>query len=95
MQVRLVDDNHVPVPLSEVGELALRGPNVSIGYWAGPGLIEDAPEDGWFYTGDLMRQDENGNLWFVSRKKHLIIRGGSNISPIDVEQVLASPPCSP
>lgn len=92
MQVRLVDDNHVPVPLSEVGELALRGPNVSIGYWAGPGLIEDAPEDGWFYTGDLMRQDENGNLWFVSRKKHLIIRGGSNISPIEVEQVLASHP---
>jgi long-chain acyl-CoA synthetase len=92
MQVRLVDDHHVPVPPSEVGELVLRGPNVSIGYWAGPGVIEDAPEDGWFHTGDLMRQDKNGDLWFVSRKKHLIIRGGSNISPIEVEQVLVSHP---
>jgi acyl-CoA synthetase (AMP-forming)/AMP-acid ligase II len=55
-------------------------------------LIEDAPEDGWFYTGDLMRQDDQGNLWFVSRKKHLIIRGASNISPIEVEQVLISHP---
>ena len=91
-QIRLVDDSHVPVPTGEVGEMALRGPNVTIGYWAGPGLIEDAPEDGWFYTGDLMRQDEQGNLWFVSRKKHLIIRGGSNISPIEVEQVLIGHP---
>jgi len=55
-------------------------------------LLEDATKDGWFYTGDLMRQDEKGNLWFVSRKKHLIIRGGSNISPIEVEQVLTSHP---
>jgi acyl-CoA synthetase (AMP-forming)/AMP-acid ligase II len=91
-QIRLVDDSHVPVPTGEVGEMALRGPNVTIGYWAGPGLIEDAPEDGWFYTGDLMRQDDQGNLWFVSRKKHLIIRGASNISPIEVEQVLISHP---
>ena len=61
-QVRLVNDKHVPVPPGEVGELVLRGPNVTIGYWAGPGLIEDAPKDGWFYTGDLMRQDDQGNL---------------------------------
>jgi acyl-CoA synthetase (AMP-forming)/AMP-acid ligase II len=91
-QVRLVNDKHVPVPPGEVGELVLRGPNVTIGYWAGPGLIEDAPKDGWFYTGDLMRQDDQGNLWFVSRKKHLIIRGGSNISPVEVEQALISHP---
>jgi acyl-CoA synthetase (AMP-forming)/AMP-acid ligase II len=91
-QVRLVNDNHVRVAPGEVGELVLRGPNVTIGYWAGPGLIEDAPKDGWFYTGDLMRQDDQGNLWFVSRKKHLIIRGGSNISPVEVEQALISHP---
>jgi len=91
-QVRLVDDNDVPVPPGEVGELALRGPHVTIGYWAGPGMVEDAPEAGWFHTGDLLRQDEKGNLWFVSRKKHLIIRGGSNISPIEVEQVLITHP---
>jgi long-chain acyl-CoA synthetase len=91
-EVRLVDDGRVPVPVGELGEMILRGPNVSIGYWAGPGLIEGAPEDGWFYTGDLMRQDGKGNLWFVSRKKYLIIRGGSNISPVEVEQVLTSHP---
>src|SRR5277367_4632877 len=56
-EVRLVDDGRVPVPVGEVGEMILRAPNVSIGYWAGAGLIEGAPEDGWFYTGDVMRQD--------------------------------------
>jgi long-chain acyl-CoA synthetase len=90
--VRLVDDNDVPVAVGELGELLVRGPHVSIGYWAGPGLIQDAPVDGWFHTGDLMRQDEKGNLWFISRKKHLIIRGGSNISPIEVERVLLTHP---
>jgi acyl-CoA synthetase (AMP-forming)/AMP-acid ligase II len=91
-QVRLVDDKHVPVPRGEVGELVVRGPHVTIGYWAGPGRIKDAPMKGWFHTGDLMRQDEKGDLWFVSRKKHLIIRGGSNISPIEVERVLTAHP---
>jgi long-chain acyl-CoA synthetase len=91
-QVRLVDDNHVPVPRGEVGELVVRGPHVTIGYWAGPGQIKDAPKEGWFHTGDLMRQDEKGDLWFVSRKKHLIIRGGSNISPVEIERVLMAHP---
>ena len=70
----------------------MRSLNISPGYWAGPGLVEGAPKDGWYHTGDLMRQDEKGNLWFVSRKKYLIIRGGSNISPVEVEQVLISHP---
>jgi acyl-CoA synthetase (AMP-forming)/AMP-acid ligase II len=87
-QVRLVDDHRALVARGEVGELAVRGPHVTIGYWAGPGQITDAPQGGWFYTGDLMRQDEKGNLWFVSRKKHLIIRGGSNIAPVEIERVL-------
>jgi long-chain acyl-CoA synthetase len=91
-QVRLVDDSGVQVPRGKVGELVLRGPNVTIGYWAGPDLIENALKDGWFHTGDLMRQDEKGDLWFVSRKKDLIIRGGSNISPVEVERALTSHP---
>jgi long-chain acyl-CoA synthetase len=91
-EARLVDENAVPVPQGEVGELTVRGPNVTIGYWAGPGQIKDARKQGWFYTGDLMRQDNQGNLWFVSRKKHLIIRGGSNISPVEVECVLMAHP---
>lgn len=91
-QVRLVDNNHVLVARGEVGELVVRGPHVTVGYWACPGQIKDAPKEGWFHTGDLMRQDENGDLWFVSRKKHLIIRGGSNISPVEIERVLMAHP---
>jgi long-chain acyl-CoA synthetase len=91
-EVRLVDDNDLLVPRGEVGELLVRGPHVTIGYWAGPGQIKNPPKEGWFHTGDLMRQDEKGDLWFVSRKKHLIIRGGSNISPVEVERVLMAHP---
>lgn len=91
-EIRLVDNQQAPVATGEIGELLLHSPNLSIGYWAGPGLVEGAPKDGWYHTGDLMRQDEKDNLWFVSRKKYLIIRGGSNISPVEVEQVLISHP---
>jgi long-chain acyl-CoA synthetase/feruloyl-CoA synthase len=91
-EVRLIDDSGAPVPGAGIGELVLRGPNVTIGYWAGPGVIEDAPKDGWFRTGDLMRQGDNDHLWFVSRKKDLIIRGGLNISPTEIERVLTAHP---
>jgi acyl-CoA synthetase (AMP-forming)/AMP-acid ligase II len=91
-QVRLVDDAGAKVSAGETGELLVRGPNVSIGYWGGPGVIEGGPKDGWYQTGDLMRQDESGDLWFMGRKKDVIIRGGSNISPVEVEAVLAGHP---
>lgn len=91
-EVRLIDDSGAPVPRSEVGELALRGPNVTIGYWAGPGLMEDTLKDGWFHTGDLMRQGDTDDLWFVARKKDIIIRGGVNISPSEIERVLTAHP---
>jgi long-chain acyl-CoA synthetase len=92
-ETRVADDAGAPVPAGEVGELLVRGPHVCIGYWAGPDAIESAvADDGWYRTGDLMRQDEKGNLWFVSRKKDLIVRGGSNISPVEVERVLAVHP---
>jgi long-chain acyl-CoA synthetase len=92
MQVRLVDDRGAPVPRGEVGELLVRGPSVTVGYWTGPGRIDDPKSDGWFPTGDLMRQGEDDDLWFVARKKDLIIRGGSNISPVEVERVLLAHP---
>jgi long-chain acyl-CoA synthetase len=87
----LVDDKGRPAPRGEVGELLVRGPSVSVGYWSGPGRVS-APADGWFHTGDLMTEGEEAELWFVSRKKDLIIRGGSNISPIEVERVLMAHP---
>jgi long-chain acyl-CoA synthetase len=91
-QTRLLDVNGALVPRGEIGELWVHGPNVTVGYWAGPGRIEKATRDGWFPTGDLMRQGEGDDLWFVSRKKDLIIRGGSNISPAEVERVLKNHP---
>jgi long-chain acyl-CoA synthetase len=94
-QVRLVDDHGAAVTLGEVGELAVRGPNVSIGYWAGPGVIEGATANSWYRTGDLMRQDAKGNLWFVSRKKDLIVRGESDISQVEVERILVQTGVSP
>jgi acyl-CoA synthetase (AMP-forming)/AMP-acid ligase II len=90
-QFRLVDEKGEPALRGDVGELVVRGPSVTVGYWSGPGRI-DPPSDGWFHTGDLMREGEEDELWFVSRKKDLIIRGGSNISPIEVEHVLMAHP---
>jgi acyl-CoA synthetase (AMP-forming)/AMP-acid ligase II len=91
-QIRLVDGDGIPVQRGEVGELLIRAANVTIGYWNGPGRIDDATHDGWFPTGDLMRRGEGVDLWFVSRKKELIVRGGSKISPIEVENVLRAHP---
>jgi len=87
-----VDDRGAPVPRGEAGELLLRSASLSAGYWEGPDRVEPATADGWFHTGDIMRQGEEDELWFVSRKKDLIIRGGSNISPDEVETVLRSQP---
>ena len=91
-QIRLVDDEGRDVPRGEVGEFLVRGAYVTVGYWVGPDRIDDATRDGWFHSGDLMRQGEGDELWFVGRKKDIIIRGGSNISPIEVERVLLSHP---
>jgi long-chain acyl-CoA synthetase len=91
-QIRLVDDEGRDVPRGEVGEFLVRGPNVTVGYWAGPDRIDDATCDGWYRSGDLMRRGDGDELWFVGRKKDIIIRGGSNISPLEVERVLLSHP---
>jgi acyl-CoA synthetase (AMP-forming)/AMP-acid ligase II len=90
-QFRLVDSTGESAPRGEVGELLVRGPSVAAGYWLAPDQVS-APSDGWFHTGDLMREGEEHEFWFVSRKKDLIIRGGSNISPIEVERVLVAHP---
>jgi acyl-CoA synthetase (AMP-forming)/AMP-acid ligase II len=91
-QIRLVDDAGRDVPRGEVGEFLVRGPYVTVGYWVGPNRIDAATRDGWFHSGDLMRQGEGDELWFMGRKKDIIIRGGSNISPVEVERVLLSHP---
>jgi long-chain acyl-CoA synthetase len=89
-QIRLVDENGVDVADGEIGELLIRGANVFAGYWNDPQATEESMKGGWYHTGDLMRLGEKDELWFVSRKKDIIIRGGTNISPVEVEQALVA-----
>ena len=88
LQTRIVDENDREVPTGEVGELVLRGPNVFVGYWGLPDATAEAFRGGWFHTGDLGRVDDEGFITLVDRKKDMIISGGENVYPIEVEQVL-------
>ncbi len=87
-RVRLVDDRGADVGHGETGELLIAGPNVFVGYWNDPDATAQSLKAGWYYTGDLMRRGDGDELWFVSRKKDIIIRGGTNISPVEVEEAL-------
>ena len=92
VEVQIVDENDRPVPVGEVGEIIARGPNVMKGYYNMPGATQATLRDGWLYTGDMGRFDEDGYLYIVERKKDLIIRGGFNVYPHDVEEALNSHP---
>ena len=92
VQMRLVDDSGVLVPAGEVGEVAIRGHNVMKGYWANPEATAAAIPDGWFRSGDLARVDEDGYFFIVNRKKELIIRGGYNVYPREIEEALYEHP---
>jgi fatty-acyl-CoA synthase len=74
------------------GEILVRGPNVMAGYWRDPAGTAAALREGWFATGDVGGVDPEGRFWFTDRLKHLIISGGENISPAEVERVLATAP---
>jgi long-chain acyl-CoA synthetase len=87
-EIRLVDDNGLDVAHGEIGELLIRGKNVFVGYWNDPAATAQSLKDGWYHTGDLMRRGKDDEIWFVSRKKDIIIRGGINISPTEVEEAL-------
>ena len=88
VQMRIVDDNDHDVAPGEVGELLVRGPNVFLGYWNRPEASAEALRDGWFHTGDLACQDDEGFYYIVDRKKDMLISGGENVYPTEVEQVL-------
>jgi long-chain acyl-CoA synthetase len=89
-QIRLIDENGADVADGEVGELLIRGANVFEGYWNDPRATAESLRAGWYHTGDMMRRGEGDELWFVSRKKDIIIRGGTNISPAEVERALVA-----
>jgi fatty-acyl-CoA synthase len=88
LEIRIVDDKGNELPQGKVGELIIRGPNVMLGYWRDPKSTRETLRDGWLYTGDLAKKDEEGFIYIVDRKKDMIISGGENIYPAEVEMVL-------
>jgi acyl-CoA synthetase (AMP-forming)/AMP-acid ligase II len=91
-EMRIVDDEGVEVPAGEVGEIAGYGPVTMPGYYKRPDLTAEAIKDGWLHTGDLGYVDEDGFLYLVDRKKDLIISGGVNVYPRDIEEVIVQHP---
>jgi long-chain acyl-CoA synthetase len=92
VEMRVVGLDGGGLPPGEVGEIAIRGHNVMKGYWGRPEATAEAIPDGWFRTGDLARVDEDGYFFIVDRKKELIIRGGYNVYPREIEEVLYEHP---
>ena len=89
---RIVDEEGTEVLIDEVGELCVRGPSVFVGYWGKPEETARALRGGWFHTGDLARVDADGFYTLVDRKKDMVITGGENVYPIEVEQVMYQHP---
>jgi long-chain acyl-CoA synthetase len=91
-EMRCVDLEGNEVPAGDVGEIAIRGDNVMKGYWNKPEATAEAIPDGWFRTGDLATMDDEGYFTIVDRKKDMILRGGMNVYPREVEEVLYEHP---
>jgi long-chain acyl-CoA synthetase len=92
VEMKVGDDDGNEVSQGEVGEIVIRGHNVMKGYWNRPDATAEAIVDGWFHTGDMARVDEDGYFFIVDRKKELIIRGGYNVYPREIEEVLYEHP---
>lgn len=92
VEVRCVDDEGRPVATGERGEIVVRGPNVMKGYYNRPEATDEAMRNGWFHTGDIGVLDEEGYLAIVDRKKDMILRGGYNVYPRELEEVIMTHP---
>ncbi len=92
LELKVFDEEGKELERGEVGELAISGPNVMKGYYNKPEETEKMLRDGWLYTGDMVYIDDDGYLFIVGRKKDLIIRGGFNIYPREIEEVLVTHP---
>jgi long-chain acyl-CoA synthetase len=91
-EIKLVDDRDDEVPQGQPGELVMRGPFVMKGYWNRPDATESVMRGGWLHTGDIGTVDQDGYFFIVDRKKDLIIRGGYNVYPRELEEVLYAHP---
>lgn len=87
-QVRIVDENHNTVKRGDVGELAVKGPGVMNCYYKDEKATEEVLSDGWLFTGDMAQEDEDGFIYLVDRKKDVIISGGENLYPVQIEDFL-------
>lgn len=92
VQIRIVDSDGKDCPHNTPGELLLRGPMMTPGYWRNPAATQEAIRAGWFHTGDMVQQDEEGYLYVVDRIKNMFISGGENVYPAEVERVLMAHP---
>lgn len=92
VQNKIVDAEGAEVPRGEVGELIVKGPNVMMGYLGMPAETSATIKDGWLYTGDLAKMDEEGYIFIVDRKKDMLLVGGYNVYPREVEEVLYEHP---
>ena len=94
VEVRIVDpvEGETDLPVGEIGELIIKSPTIMQGYWNMPNESAGTLRDGWLYTGDIARMDEDGYFYIEDRKKDLIIAGGYNVYPREVEEVLARHP---
>jgi long-chain acyl-CoA synthetase len=91
-EMKLVGDDGAEVATGEIGEILIKGHNVMKGYWERPEATAEAIKDGWFTSGDMAKVDEDGYYFIVDRKKELIIRGGYNVYPREIEEVLYEHP---
>ncbi|MBR5471766.1 MAG: acyl--CoA ligase [Oscillibacter sp.] len=89
---KIVDENRTTVPQGEVGELCVKGPGVMVCYYHDEKASAEVLEDGWLHTGDMAQQDEDGFIFLVDRKKDVIISGGENLYPVQIEAFLAAHP---
>jgi long-chain acyl-CoA synthetase len=94
VECKIVDptDGDKEMPVNEQGELVIKSPSIMQGYWQMPTETKNTLRDGWLYTGDIARMDEDGYFYIEDRKKDMIIAGGYNIYPREVEEVLATHP---
>lgn len=87
-ETKIIDENGNPVKQGETGELAVKGPGVMVCYYNDPKSTQEVLHDGWLYTGDMAMEDEDGFIFLVDRKKDVIISGGENIYPVQIEDFL-------
>ncbi len=92
IEAKIVDDRGVEVPAGEIGELVLRGPVCTPGYWNRPEATAQTIKEGWLHTGDLVRRDEEGYFFVAGRKKDMFISGGENVYPVEIERFLSTHP---